>query len=232
MNNPFKTNQQNSGLHPNHNDGAETPYRQAKAEWDDRIGNARVQARNWRIAALFSLFITMGVLILFAITLPLRKHTLFIAQITDTGQVVNVAPLKKYYTPTQAMKAYFVKHFIKLTRRLTLDPVLTKKNWTEAYQLSLPASEKKITQHIKNNQSLEKLGKQTIMVTVNYVNFLSGHTFVAHWIEKQVDRNGNPISQKEWKGMFTLAMKPPKTEHQLLKNPLGLYVVDFSASNI
>ena len=33
----------------------ETPYTRARGEWDDRIGSARVQAANWRLAALLSI---------------------------------------------------------------------------------------------------------------------------------------------------------------------------------
>ena len=33
----------------------ETPYQRASQVWDDRIGSARVQARNWRFMAFGSL---------------------------------------------------------------------------------------------------------------------------------------------------------------------------------
>ena len=35
----------------------ETPYQRAAQVWDDRIGSARVQAKNWRLIALFELAI-------------------------------------------------------------------------------------------------------------------------------------------------------------------------------
>ena len=38
----------------------ETPYQRAAQVWDDRIGSARVQARNWRIMAFGSLFLSAG----------------------------------------------------------------------------------------------------------------------------------------------------------------------------
>src|SRR3546814_18008998 len=37
-----------------------TPYQRAAQVWDDRIGSARVQARNWRLAFFGSLIITGG----------------------------------------------------------------------------------------------------------------------------------------------------------------------------
>ena len=38
----------------------ETPYQRAGQLWDERIGAARVQARNWRLAAFVSLALTGG----------------------------------------------------------------------------------------------------------------------------------------------------------------------------
>ena len=38
----------------------ETPYQKAGQIWDDRIGSARVQARNWRLMAFGSLLLSGG----------------------------------------------------------------------------------------------------------------------------------------------------------------------------
>ena len=38
----------------------ETPYQRAAQAWDDRIGSARVQAKNWRLMAFGSLALSMG----------------------------------------------------------------------------------------------------------------------------------------------------------------------------
>ena len=37
-----------------------TPYQKAAQVWDDRIGSARVQARNWRLMAFGSLILSAG----------------------------------------------------------------------------------------------------------------------------------------------------------------------------
>jgi hypothetical protein len=37
-----------------------TPYQRAAQAWDERIGSARVQARNWRLIALVSVVTTGG----------------------------------------------------------------------------------------------------------------------------------------------------------------------------
>ncbi|GAB5378045.1 MAG: hypothetical protein AcusKO_45070 [Acuticoccus sp.] len=38
----------------------ETPYQKAAQAWDERIGSARVQARNWRLMAFGSLILSAG----------------------------------------------------------------------------------------------------------------------------------------------------------------------------
>ncbi len=38
----------------------ETPYQRAAQVWDERIGSARVQARNWRYMAFGSLILSAG----------------------------------------------------------------------------------------------------------------------------------------------------------------------------
>ena len=38
----------------------ETPYQRAAQVWDERIGSARVQARNWRLMAFGSLILSGG----------------------------------------------------------------------------------------------------------------------------------------------------------------------------
>ena len=38
----------------------ETPYQKAAQAWDERIGAARLQARNWRLIAFGNLFLAAG----------------------------------------------------------------------------------------------------------------------------------------------------------------------------
>src|SRR5260370_42078794 len=43
-----------------HTPAPETPYQRAAQVWDERIGSARVQARNWRLIAFGNLFLAAG----------------------------------------------------------------------------------------------------------------------------------------------------------------------------
>src|SRR5256886_14675355 len=43
-----------------HTPAPETPYQRAAQVWHERIGSARVQARNWRLIAFGNLFLAAG----------------------------------------------------------------------------------------------------------------------------------------------------------------------------
>ena len=69
-----------------------TPYQKAAQVWDDRIGSARVQARNWRAMAFGSLILSAG----FATALVLQsaRGTVvpWVVQVDRFGQAQSVAP--------------------------------------------------------------------------------------------------------------------------------------------
>ncbi|CAH1660612.1 hypothetical protein CHELA1G11_12517 [Hyphomicrobiales bacterium] len=70
----------------------ETPYQRAAQVWDDRIGSARVQAKNWRLMAFGSLVLAGG----FAAALVWQsvQGTVvpWVVQVDKLGQAQTVAP--------------------------------------------------------------------------------------------------------------------------------------------
>ena len=69
----------------------ETPYQKAAQVWDERIGTARAQAKNWRYMAFGSLILSAG----FAAALVLQsaRGTVvpWVVQVDNLGQAKTVA---------------------------------------------------------------------------------------------------------------------------------------------
>ncbi|MEM9243054.1 MAG: conjugal transfer protein TrbF [Pseudomonadota bacterium] len=208
----------------------ETPYQHAKQLWDQRIGNAQVQARNWRFAAIINgiLAIVLVGALVFAVR-QIKPH-LFIAQVTSSGQVVNVEPLRAAYTPSETQQQYFLAHFVTLIRSVPLDPVVARQNWSDAYHFLSERGAMILTNYWKNNSPISLLGKQTVTVEINSVNPISPNTFSVNWTETIINLAGQQTSQKKYTGVFTIAILPPTTQQQILQNPLGLYITDFHFS--
>ncbi|MFP5455438.1 MAG: conjugal transfer protein TrbF, partial [Alphaproteobacteria bacterium] len=84
----------------------ETPYQRAAQIWDDRIGSARVQARNWRLMAFGCLILSAG----FAAALVWQsaRGTIvpWVVQVDNLGQAQAVAPAQADYRPTDPQVAW------------------------------------------------------------------------------------------------------------------------------
>lgn len=205
-----------------------TPYQRAQQEWDLRIGTSRAQARNWRLLAILSLLTVILLLAILLIVLSTKKERVFIAEVTREGKVVNISPLLVRYQPTEAQKEYFITHFIELTRSIPLDPVLAKKNWLKAYNFLNNRSAERLNNYFRTNNPTTLLGKKTISIQIIDINPISPTTIHVNWVETIVNINGQEEAKKEYSGMFTLAVKQPSKQEEILRNPLGLYIIDFN----
>lgn len=207
-----------------------TPYQKAKQEWDERIGSAVIQAKNWRFVAVLALIISIILLGLLIASFALNSNHIFIAEVAKSGRVINVVPLKQTYEPTDAQKSYFVANFIKLIRSLPLDPVVAKDNWNKSYAFLTQRSSEYLNQYFKKHNPLDNLGKQTVMIKINDLNPISPSTYEAEWTEIITNIEGQEAIQKKMSGVFTLSIKTPTDPALILKNPLGIYIIDFHLS--
>src|ERR1700748_1111046 len=89
-----------------------TPYQRAAQVWDDRIGSARVQARNWRLMALGSLLLSAGLAASSGWQSLQTRVTPYVVEVDKTGSVQAVAPAIQDYQPTDVQIAWYLARFI------------------------------------------------------------------------------------------------------------------------
>jgi type IV secretion system protein VirB5 len=111
----------------------ETPYQKAAQVWDDRIGSARVQARNWRLIAFGNLALAAGVAA--GLVWQSANGTIvpWVVQVDRFGAAQAVAPAIADYRPTDTQIARHLARFIEEVRGITTDPVIVRQNWLQAY---------------------------------------------------------------------------------------------------
>src|SRR6267154_967661 len=102
----------------------ETPYQKAGQAWDERIGSARVQAKNWRLAFVGMLALSGG--LASALVWQSARGTLtpWIVQVDKFGQAQAVAPAAADYRPSDPQIAWHLARFIEEVRSIPADPVL------------------------------------------------------------------------------------------------------------
>ncbi|WP_244481745.1 conjugal transfer protein TrbF, partial [Bradyrhizobium pachyrhizi] len=83
-----------------------TPYQKAAQVWDERIGSARVQARNWRLMAFGCLMLSVGLAGSLVWQSSQGSITPWVVEVDHLGQAQRVAPANIDYQPTDAQIAY------------------------------------------------------------------------------------------------------------------------------
>ena len=90
----------------------ETPYQRAAQAWDDRIGSARVQARNWLLMAFGSLALSVGLAGAVVWQSARGSVTPWVVEVDRLGQTQAVAPAIAGYKPTDPQIAWHLSRFI------------------------------------------------------------------------------------------------------------------------
>ena len=78
-----------------------------------------------------------------------------------------------------------------------------------------------------NDPFKETAALRTKTVEVLSVLPISKDTWRAQWRET-VSQNGTPQESSEWSGLFTVGMSPVKEMRSVIRNPLGIYIVEYS----
>jgi len=208
-----------------------TPYQRAKQEWDNRIGNAVAQAKNWRTCALALCGITAVVLAAFIVQSFKSTVTPYVVEVTRGGLVQAVGPATHTnYQPSEAVIKYFLAQWVERVRSLSLDPVVAKDQWLKAYGYLRQSAANTLNEIAQREQPLEKLGQETVSVHVEGVVPLSKDTYQVRWKETRYSKEGATKEIKNMTGAFTVEVDPPSDQTELLKNPLGLFITQFSWS--
>ena len=206
-----------------------TPYQAAAQVWDQRIGSARVQAKNWRLMA----FGCLSLALLMAGGLVWRSEqsivTPYVVEVDSAGQVRAVGEAATPYKPTDAQIASHLARFITDVRSLSIDPIVVRQNWLEAYGYATDRGAATMNAYARTNDPFSRIGQNSTAVEVTSVVRASESSFQVRWIERSY-ANGSPSGIERWTAVLSVVLQPPRTEERLRKNSLGIYVNGLSWS--
>ena len=201
----------------------ETPYQRAGQVWDERIGSARVQARNWRLMALGGLTLS-GALAGGLLWQSLQSRVVpYVVEVDRLGEARAVAPAAEGYRPTDPQIAWHLGRFVSQVRSVSLDPVLMRQDWLAAYDMVTGRGAKFLGEYARAADPFAGVGQRTVSVQVTSVVRASDRSFQVKWTETAWER-GSLAGTTRWTAILAVALRPPKSADVLRKNPLGLYV--------
>ena len=201
----------------------ETPYQRAGQAWDDRIGSARLQARNWRLAFFCTLALS-GSLAGGLIWQSARGTvTPWVVQVDALGKAQAVAPAVAGYQPTDAQIAWHLARFIQEVRSVPADPVVLRQNWLEAYNYVTDKGAAVLNDYARADDPFSKIGKSQVSAEVSNVIRASDSSFRVEWVERRY-ADGSLASTERWSAILTIVLQMPTDVDRLKQNPLGIYI--------
>ena len=201
----------------------ETPYQKAQQIVDNRMGSALVRAKNWRLAffgqtALCALlaggFIWQG---------AQASITPYVIEVDDRGGVKAVGPAQNSFDPSDAQIANQLARFIKNVRSVSIDPVVLRDNWLDAYSYATDKAALTLNTYANENDPFVDIGQRSVTVDVISIVRSSGDSFEVRWRETNF-RNGAQLGTQTFTASLAIITKPPTDAQTLHRNPLGLYV--------
>ena len=201
----------------------ETPYQKAAQAWDERIGSARVQAKNWRTMAFGSLILSAG----FAAALVWQsaRGTVvpWVVQVDKLGQAQTIAAATADYRPTDPQIAFHLGRFIEQTRSIPADAIIVRQNWLRAYEFTTDRGAVALNDYARANDPFTKVGRMAVAVEISSAIRASNNSFRVAWTERQYE-NGQLSTTERWTAILTIVIQTPRDAERLRANPLGIYV--------
>jgi len=201
----------------------ETPYQKAAQVWDERIGSARVQAKNWRLMAFGSLALSAGLASALVWQSVRGTVTPWVVEVDRFGQALAIAPATASYQPTDPQIAFHLARFIEDVRGIPADAIVLRQNWLRAYDFTTDRGAAALNDYARVEAPFTKLGKVQISIEVSSVIRASPSSFRVAWLQRTYE-NGSLSATERWTAILTVVLETPRDAERLRKNPLGVYV--------
>ena len=200
-----------------------TPYQKAAQVWDERIGSARIQARNWRIMALGCLALTTGMSA--ALVWQSTRGTVvpYVVEVDNLGAAQAVTPALAEYRPTDPQIAWHLARFVENVRQLPADPIVLRQSWLRAYEFATDRGAIALNDYARVNDPFARVGETQVSVEISSVIRASDSSFRVAWVERRYE-NGQLAATERWTAILSVVIQTPRDAERLRANPLGVYV--------
>ena len=145
------------------------PTREPAQAWDERIGSARVQAKNWRLAFFGTLILTGGLSAGLVWQSARGTVTPWVVQVDKLGQAQAIAPAIADYRPTDPQIAWHLARFIEEVRRIPADPIVLRQNWLDAYNYVTDRGALALNDYARTSDPFSKVDKAQVSVEISSV---------------------------------------------------------------
>lgn len=218
--------------------GEPNPYLDSRRTWDSSLSEAAYGKQFAQYLALLAALIALAAVGGQVYTASQVKFVPYVVEVNRLGEASAVRVIERAGPLDPRVVRATLAAFITDTRMVTPDAALQRRAILRAYAhvgASDPATVKLNEWYGRSEEAspFRRAAREVVTVDITSVMPQSAETWQADWTESVRDRQGNLKSQTRWRALLTLYQAPLAegvTEEQLMTNPLGIYLRDFSWS--
>ena len=214
------------------------PYLSARRTWNDLVAAQNANRQSWQLLAILCLLIALTAIAGVIYIGSLSKFKIYVVEVNKLGEAFAVGPADQARpADPRIIKSTLGKLFADL-RLVTPDVALQKKAVRDAYALLAegdPARQKVTEWYTATDDSrpLTRAEHETVDTEITSIIPQTADVWQVEWVETVRDRQGVMKDRFRMRALATVYVSAPTgatTEEQLLRNPLSIYVRDFSWS--
>lgn len=204
----------------------------AKEHTKDLFAGIRRTADTWRIIALVLLVSNIVLAAGLSLVASQKRVIPYIVQVDSHGYEVAVKPAQEISTVDDRVVIARIGTFVERLRTVISD-VDGQKSLIKWVYSSIPNNSKALTttNQFYRERSPFKLAtlNRTVRAEVKSVLSIAPNVWRAEWIETEF-LSGVPQKEERWTGLFTIGITPTKDMSSIIRNPLGIYVTEYTTT--
>jgi type IV secretion system protein VirB5 len=218
---------------------AANPYLNARREWNNHVGGVLSASRTWQVIGIVSLMIALVSVAGMIHIASQSKFIPYVVEVDKHGQVRAVQAADVAAPADQRVIHAALATFINDARLVTPDVSVQRGAIFRVYAMLAPddPATAKMNEWFNGSEDaspFRRAAKETVSIEIASAIPQSEETWQVDWVETVRDRQGvmkgQPYRMRALMTIYLVAPTAATTEEQIRKNPLGIFVRDFSWS--
>jgi type IV secretion system protein TrbF len=213
------------------------PYLNARRAWNSQIGRTMSSVHVWQLATLSAGMIALACVAGIIYVGSQSKFVPYIIQVDRLGETVAVGPARVAAPADPRVIRASLAAFITSARTVTPDVELQRKYIFAAYAMLRgkdPATAK-LSEYLSGTPDatpFARAAKMTVNTEIRAAAQITESTWSVDWTETLRDRQGGligvPINMRAMIQIYVDAPAPDSSEAQIQRNPLGIWIRDYT----
>jgi type IV secretion system protein VirB5 len=215
------------------------PYLNAKRAWNEHAGAIISSRQIWQAVAILTLLISLGAVGGIIHLASQSKFIPYVIEVDKLGQAAAVKRADRAADVDERIIHATLAAFVHDVRMVSFDRNAQNDAIWRVFALlqsSDPATGK-ITDYMKDpiTSPTKRAAEFSVGVEIASALRQTQDTWEVNWTERVWNRQGVRVEQYRMRGLLTIYIVPPTaatTEEEIRKNPMGIFVRDFTWSRV